>query len=68
MEPKKEKILYSFLWILWLHLLSLNYNQTEVAIVKLVLSKYVKSFEILRKVDQLSEIVRIGKVLMSSLE
>ena len=35
-------------------------NQTEVTSVKLVLSKYVKSFEILTKVDQLSEIVRIG--------
>ena len=35
-------------------------NQTEVTSVNLVLSKYLKSFEILTKVDRLSEKVRIG--------
>ena len=37
-----------------------NVNQTEVISVKLVLFKYVVSFETLTKVDQLAEIVRFG--------
>ena len=35
-------------------------NKTEVTSVKLVLFKYVMSFETLTKVDQLTEIVRFG--------
>ena len=35
-------------------------KQTEVTSVKLVLFKYVMSFETLTKVDQLTEIVRFG--------
>ena len=38
-----------------------NYkNKTEVTSVKLVLFKYVMSFETLTKVDQLTEILRFG--------
>ena len=35
-------------------------DKTEVTSVKLVLFKYVMSFETLTKVDQLTEIVRFG--------
>ena len=35
-------------------------NKTEVTSVKLVLFKYVMSFETLTKVDQLTDIVRFG--------
>ena len=35
-------------------------NKTEVTSVKLVLFKYVMSFETLTKVDQLTEILRFG--------
>ena len=35
-------------------------NKTEVNSVKLVLFKYVMSFETLTKVDQLTEILRFG--------
>ena len=34
------------------------FNKTEVTSVKLILFKYVMSFETLRKVDQLTEIVK----------
>ena len=37
-----------------------NVNQTEVISVKLVLFKYVMSFETLTKVDQLTEILWFG--------
>ena len=35
-------------------------NKTEFTSVKLVLFKYVMSFETLKKVDQLTEILRFG--------
>ena len=35
-------------------------NKTEVTSVKLVLCKYVMSFDTLTKVDQLTEILRFG--------
>ena len=35
-------------------------NKTEVTSVKLVLFKYVMSFETLTKVDQLTDILRFG--------
>ena len=41
----------------------LNMNKTEVTSVKLVLFKYVMSFETLTKVDRLIEFVRFGQVL-----
>ena len=40
-------------------------NKTEVTSVKLVLFKYVMSFETLTKVDRLTEIVRIRPGLSS---
>ena len=42
--------------------MTIDDNQTEVTSAKLVFSKYV-TFEILTKVDQFSEIVRIGLVI-----
>ena len=38
------------------------FNKTKVTSVKLVLFKYVMSFEPLTKVDRLTEIIRFGQV------
>ena len=43
-----------------LPMLFVMYNKTEVTSVKLVLFKYVMSFETLTKVDRLKEIVSFG--------
>ena len=43
-------------------LLKTKNNKTEVTNVKLVLFKYVMSFETLTKVDQVTEILRFGWV------
>ena len=46
-----------------LTIINIKINKTEVTSVKLVLFKYVMSFETLTKVDQLTEIFRFCYVL-----